>query len=48
MGSSHKTKGADYALESLHNIREALPELWEANESPENVMEIAIETPVRA
>ncbi|XP_034689247.1 uncharacterized protein C24B11.05-like [Vitis riparia] len=51
VGSSHKTKGADYALESIHNIREALPELWEANEKSENVMhagEIAIETPVRA
>jgi putative hydrolase of the HAD superfamily/pyrimidine and pyridine-specific 5'-nucleotidase len=22
--------GADVALESIHNIREALPELWEA------------------
>lgn len=28
VGTSHRSKGADYALESLHNIREALPELW--------------------
>ncbi|KAI3450369.1 hypothetical protein Pfo_007034 [Paulownia fortunei] len=32
VGSSHRTKGVDYALESIHNIREALPELWEAAE----------------
>lgn len=28
VGTSHRSKGADHALESLHNIREALPELW--------------------
>jgi len=28
---SPRPKGADYALESIHNIREALPELWEAD-----------------
>ncbi|KAK6115438.1 hypothetical protein DH2020_007707 [Rehmannia glutinosa] len=32
VGSSHRTKGVDYALESIHNMREALPELWEASE----------------
>ncbi|KAK6142161.1 hypothetical protein DH2020_005216 [Rehmannia glutinosa] len=32
VGSSHRTKGVDYALESIHNMREALPELWEALE----------------
>lgn len=31
VGTSHRPKGADYALESIHNIREALPELWEAD-----------------
>lgn len=31
VGSSHRCKGADYALESIHNIREAIPELWEAD-----------------
>lgn len=28
VGTSQRIKGADYALESIHNIREALPELW--------------------
>lgn len=31
VGTSQRPKGADYALESIHNIREALPELWEAD-----------------
>ena len=31
VGNSQRTKGADYALESIHNIREALPELWETD-----------------
>ncbi|KAM7256707.1 hypothetical protein ACFE04_012448 [Oxalis oulophora] len=29
VGSSHRSNGADHALESIHNIREAFPELWE-------------------
>ncbi|XVF68805.1 hypothetical protein PTKIN_Ptkin11bG0030600 [Pterospermum kingtungense] len=38
VGTSHRTNGADYALESIHNIKEALPELWEAdNKKPEGV-----------
>ncbi|KAK4440886.1 hypothetical protein Salat_0423500 [Sesamum alatum] len=32
VGSSHRTECVDYALESIHNMREALPELWEAEE----------------
>ncbi|KAF7152506.1 hypothetical protein RHSIM_Rhsim01G0230500 [Rhododendron simsii] len=51
VGSSHKTEGVDYALESIHNIREALPELWESIERAEEVCypeKVAIETPVRA
>ncbi|KAJ8750547.1 hypothetical protein K2173_015706 [Erythroxylum novogranatense] len=51
VGSSHRVEGVDYALESIHNIKEALPELWEADENSENVRysgEIAIETPVKA
>ncbi|XP_057508245.1 uncharacterized protein LOC130791148 [Actinidia eriantha] len=51
VGSSHRTKGVDYALESIHNMREALPELWEAIETMEEVHYsemVAIETPVRA
>lgn len=51
VGSSHHTKGVDYALESIHNIREALPELWEALEKSERVRytrKAAFETVVRA
>ncbi|OMO62034.1 HAD-superfamily hydrolase, subfamily IA, variant 3 [Corchorus capsularis] len=39
MGTSHRTNGADYALESIHNIKEALRELWEAtNKKSQGVM----------
>ncbi|OIW07484.1 hypothetical protein TanjilG_14430 [Lupinus angustifolius] len=31
VGTSQKVKGADYALENIHNLREAVPELWEAD-----------------
>ncbi|KAJ4979186.1 hypothetical protein NE237_009966 [Protea cynaroides] len=50
VGTSQRTKGADFALESIHNIREALPELWEVEEKSEVRYsgEIAIETSVRA
>ncbi|KAM7254820.1 hypothetical protein ACFE04_020061 [Oxalis oulophora] len=29
VGTSQRVKGTDFALESIHNIREAIPELWE-------------------
>ncbi|GLU11582.1 hypothetical protein SLE2022_283190 [Rubroshorea leprosula] len=53
VGSSHRTNGADYALDSIHNMREALPELWEeADKRSESAMhhsgDIAIETTVQA
>ncbi|KAF8395600.1 hypothetical protein HHK36_019550 [Tetracentron sinense] len=51
IGTSHRTKGADDALESIHNIREALPELWETNEKSEKVRyscNVAMETFVTA
>lgn len=52
VGTSHRTDGVDYALESIHNIREALPELWEAaDEKTKNIRysgKISIETTVRA
>ncbi|XP_043702468.1 suppressor of disruption of TFIIS-like [Telopea speciosissima] len=50
VGTSQRTKGADFALESIHNIREALPELWEVEEKSEVRYsgEIAIETSVTA
>ncbi|KAK8695804.1 hypothetical protein V6N13_000962 [Hibiscus sabdariffa] len=49
VGTSHRTGGVDYALESIHNIREALPELWEAaNENYRQSGKISVETTVRA
>ncbi|KAH9325321.1 hypothetical protein KI387_005499, partial [Taxus chinensis] len=52
VGTPIRTEGADFALESIHNIREALPEIWEGNESSENVVRsgnvVAIETVVNA
>eukprot|EP00262_Sarcandra_glabra_P009799 TRINITY_DN24404_c0_g1_i1.p1 TRINITY_DN24404_c0_g1~~TRINITY_DN24404_c0_g1_i1.p1 ORF type:complete len:331 (-),score=43.53 TRINITY_DN24404_c0_g1_i1:256-1101(-) len=51
VGTSHRTKGADFALESLHNIREALPDLWDDEEKSEKVRypgKVAIETFVTA
>lgn len=51
VGSSHRLEGVDHALESIHNIREALPELWEAEGKSENIAysgKVAIETYVKA
>lgn len=51
VGSSHGVKGADQILESIHNIREALSELWEEDEKSEEVIyqsKIAIATSVTA
>ncbi|CAN6692742.1 unnamed protein product [Malus baccata var. baccata] len=52
VGTSHRTKGADYALESIHNMKEALPELWEIttkqSENVQTTREIAIEQLVEA
>lgn len=50
VGSSHRANGVDYALESIHNMKEALPELWEAVASKEEPYsrKAAIATPVRA
>ncbi|XP_051181996.1 uncharacterized protein C24B11.05 [Lolium perenne] len=51
VGTSHRVKGADHALESIHNIREALPELWEEAEKTEDVLytdRVTIETSVTA
>ncbi|RWV80443.1 hypothetical protein GW17_00058288 [Ensete ventricosum] len=44
-------KGADHALESIHNIREALPELWEKAEKSGSIRhsgKVAMETSVTA
>ncbi|KAH7542425.1 hypothetical protein FEM48_Zijuj02G0072200 [Ziziphus jujuba var. spinosa] len=32
VGSSQRREGVDYAIESIHNIREAVPELWEVDD----------------
>ncbi|KAF9598656.1 hypothetical protein IFM89_029906 [Coptis chinensis] len=51
VGTSYRTKGADFALESIHNIREAIPELWESDDNAEKLRysgKIAMETPVTA
>ncbi|KAJ4779302.1 Haloacid dehalogenase-like hydrolase (HAD) superfamily protein [Rhynchospora pubera] len=52
VGKSHRSQGADYALESLHNIREALPELWAEAEQRRAVQyhsgKVALETSVSA
>ncbi|RWR86099.1 suppressor of disruption of TFIIS-like protein [Cinnamomum micranthum f. kanehirae] len=51
VGTSQRSKGADFALESIHNIRQALPELWEdahRSEGIKNSGTFAIETSVTA
>ncbi|TXG74111.1 hypothetical protein EZV62_002690 [Acer yangbiense] len=52
VGKSNRTNGADYALESIHNIREALPELFctdhKRSKSIKYSEKVAIETSVRA
>ncbi|KAG7534832.1 Pyrimidine 5-nucleotidase [Arabidopsis thaliana x Arabidopsis arenosa] len=48
VGTSHREEGVDMALEHIHNIREALPELWEAvDDKAEEIrsrQKVAIET----
>lgn len=50
VGKSQRCKGADYALESIHNLREALPELWEDDLKSEVSYSgaVAVETSVTA
>lgn len=52
VGTSHRCKGADYALESIHNIKEAIPELWEADnklhDAAYNSGSVVVETSVTA
>ncbi|KAF9607467.1 hypothetical protein IFM89_036064 [Coptis chinensis] len=51
VGTSQRVQGADSTLESIHNIREALPELFEAVENSEKITysgRVAMETYVRA
>lgn len=49
VGNSQRVAGADYALESIHNIREAIPQLWEVDRLAEvNYSGVAVETSVTA
>ncbi|KAI3811577.1 hypothetical protein L1987_21303 [Smallanthus sonchifolius] len=51
VGSSQRKIGVDYALESIHNMREALPQLWESVGKSLDIglsQKIAVETPVEA
>lgn len=50
VGSSVLVPGADHALESIHNIREALPEIWEGQEEQieQVIQSTAVETVVLA
>lgn len=44
-------KGADYAMESIHYLREALPELWENDKICEvnySGVGVAVETSITA
>ncbi|KAH8499182.1 hypothetical protein H0E87_017911 [Populus deltoides] len=35
VGTANRENGADYALESIHNMKEALSDLWKANDKSE-------------
>ncbi|XP_020214635.1 uncharacterized protein C24B11.05 [Cajanus cajan] len=49
VGTSVRSMGVDHALESIHNMREAFPELWDSDEKHEIVQyKVGIETPVKA
>ncbi|KAL3536410.1 hypothetical protein ACH5RR_004871 [Cinchona calisaya] len=49
VGTSQRVKGADYVLESIHNIREAIPELLEVDKMAEvSYSGVAVETSVTA
>ncbi|KAJ8899947.1 hypothetical protein K2173_019652 [Erythroxylum novogranatense] len=50
VGTSQRVKGADYALESIHNLREAIPDLWEAEIKSEvgYSEKVTAQTPVTA
>ncbi|GJY74124.1 hypothetical protein Tco_0478555 [Tanacetum coccineum] len=52
VGTSHRCKGADYALESIDNMKEAIPELWElvdmVSDALYNPAKVVAETSVTA
>lgn len=50
VGNSDLVPGADHALNSIHNIKEALPEIWEIEEGnqKQKIQHPAVETMVQA
>ena len=48
VGSSVHVPGADIALESIHNIKEAIPEIWEGEDQQDPTLPTAVETAVLA
>ena len=50
VGRSDLVPGADHALSSIHNIKEAVPEIWEVEEGnqKERIQSQAIEAMVLA
>ncbi|KAG6538305.1 hypothetical protein ZIOFF_003420 [Zingiber officinale] len=51
VGTSHRVKGADHALESIHNVKEAFPELLAENEKSDVIKHsgsVGLETSVSA
>ncbi|XP_023528624.1 suppressor of disruption of TFIIS-like [Cucurbita pepo subsp. pepo] len=50
IGTSQRVKGADYALESIHNLREGIPELWNVDIKSNKgyAGKVAVETSVTA
>nr|XP_043623367.1 uncharacterized protein LOC122595118 [Erigeron canadensis] len=49
VGTSHRCKEADYVLESIHNMKEAIPELWQTDNLPQlSDAKVMVETYVTA
>lgn len=47
VGTSNRCKGADYALESIHNMKEAIPELWELVDNKHNMVSDVVYNPAK-
>ncbi|GLT31749.1 hypothetical protein SLA2020_064600 [Shorea laevis] len=48
VGSSALVPGADFALSSIHNIKEAIPEIWEGKQPEQVIQSTSVETVVLA
>lgn len=53
VGSSQRKERMDYAIESIHNIKQVLPELWELANNKEDInkfisCKMALETTITA